>query len=722
MGLWAIALLLTPAGCRRGNPPALLDVGEQVAVVGEPLVIQLVASDPEGDELTFDFTANEIPDLEATTSLDKNPAGLGIFSFTPLASQIGMHVFEFRVSDGRHRTTLPVPIEVRGAVGVGSMPVFRRPLGAGTVLDLDQTDCLTLTLEIDDPDSASIELTQVAPLIEGAQLMPDNSGRAGTWSWCPARAQIEADDRYTLTLRADDRDNPPVDKHYVIVLRRRSGQDCPGQAPVIEHTPADFTTMLDLPLVAEISDDLGLGALPYAVYATEDPGDPIDFSKTTLVTMELSGGDMVSGTWQGLVPNVAVGQPEGTTVPLFYLISASDDDDAEGDCDHRTDAPPSGTHRVNVTLGGNDTADLCDPCSFDVQCGDDQDLCLPTSAGTGACGRQCSDDAECGNDYVCSPEPVQSVEGAAARQCIPNSGQCGSTGGQCDNDDAEPNDDLDQALEQPLITPGSVTDRVLCEGDEDWYAVQLSEEARIEVQLEGDNPPDMDLALTDADGFFISASTGLTSSESLASDCLEPGSYLLRVYSVFPDDPAGDYAFDLTVDVPACEGPQGGVGDCCIDNNSPGCEEPAVESCVCALDDFCCNVQWDDTCAGIAADSCAACDDSGGDTNEDCCTEQLTPGCTDPDIESCVCALDPFCCNVQWDPTCVGRVGADLCGPACVPDDGDGPCCSLNPTPGCEINSVESCVCMVDPFCCDVGWDSDCVAAIGANGCGTCPS
>lgn len=718
----ALPALSLGAGCKRGEPPTLLDVGDQVAVVGEQLVVQLVASDPDDDVLTFEFSADDVPDLEATTSLEKNPAGLGIFTFTPLASQIGLQVFDFSVLDGRHRTTLSVPIDVRGAVGVGSMPVFRRPLGAGTVLDLDQVACVELTIEVDDPDSASIALSEAAPRVEGAELSADPSGRSGTWTWCPSREQIEADDRYSLILRADDGDNPPVDKDYMIVLRRRSGDDCPGQAPVIEHSVMDFTTRLDLPIEAEISDDQGLRSTPYVVYATEDPGDPIDFSKTTLVTMELVSGDTRAGTWRARVPNVAVGQPEGSAVSLYYLISASDDDDAEGDCDHRTDAPASGTHRVHVTLG-DDSAGLCDPCSFDVQCGDEDDLCLPMGAFGGACGRGCSSDADCDADTVCSPQPVQSLEGAAARQCIPNSGHCGGAGGNCDDDDAEPNDDPAQALAQPVLMPGSLTDRVLCEDDDDWYAIELSEVARVDAQLDGDLPPDMDISLTDEDGVFIDASYGLSSFEHLRSDCLDPGTYLLRVHSI-DSDPAGGYSLALSLDAGDCEEPVGGIGDCCVDNDSPGCEDPAVEACVCALDGFCCGTEWDDLCAEIAADDCDACDDggsTGGGMNEDCCTVQGTPGCTDMAIESCVCALDPFCCDTEWDATCVGRVGSDLCGPACDPDDGDGPCCMANGTPGCEINSVESCVCVVDAFCCDTEWDAMCVTAIDTSGCGTCP-
>lgn len=710
------------SACKEGNPPTLLDMGDQVAVVGQQLVVQLVASDPDGDSLIFEVTAPTVPDLASTTAITRSPSGQGIFSFTPLASQIGVHPFDFSVSDGEHRHTLTVSIDVRGAAGSGSMPSFRKPLGAGTVLDLDQGDCLDLDIEIADPDSASVTLSQAPPLIEGSTLSASNDGLSGSWSWCPSRSQIENDDRYYLTLVADDGDNPAVTKDFAIVLRRRSGEGCPGKAPAINHSPADVTTTLDIEIAARIEDDMGLGATPYVVYSTEDPGDPIDFANTTLANMSLVDGDMTNGNWVGTVPNFLANEPEGTSAPLYYLISATDDDDAEGDCDHRTDDPLAGTHRINITLGGNDSAGLCEACSFDVQCGGAGDLCLPTASGDGgACGRACSDTSPCDDGYVCSPQPVESIEGAVGRQCIPNSGSCGGSAGNCTDDDHEPDSTVEDGLLAPALTTSGISGRVLCEDDDDWYRLDLDAATQVQLDLAGDEPPDIDLVLTDDAGVLLESSGGLTSVESITSACLDPGTYLVRVHSVF-SEPVGTYDLDLALDTDACGGPVVGEGDCCEDNNSPGCDEPDVQTCVCAIDSFCCDTEWDNICAGYAADDCDACGGgSTGEPNEDCCTVQDSPGCTDPGIETCVCANDAYCCDTQWDATCVGRVGSDLCGPSCDPDDDDGPCCEDNGTPGCEVNSVEACVCAADSFCCDTFWDTMCVDAIATNDCGTCP-
>ncbi len=45
--------------------------------------------------------------------------------------------------------------------------------------------------------------------------------------------------------------------------------------------------------------------------------------------------------------------------------------------------------------------------------------------------------------------------------------------------------------------------------------------------------------------------------------------------------------------------------------------------------------------------------------------------------------------------------------PACTP--GAGPCCSFNDFPGCDDPVCCSLICGMDPFCCDVAWDTICV-------------
>jgi hypothetical protein len=47
-------------------------------------------------------------------------------------------------------------------------------------------------------------------------------------------------------------------------------------------------------------------------------------------------------------------------------------------------------------------------------------------------------------------------------------------------------------------------------------------------------------------------------------------------------------------------------GDCCIPRVTPGCEDPALQTCVCTLDSFCCTDEWDGVCVDLALDPCGA--------------------------------------------------------------------------------------------------------------------
>jgi hypothetical protein len=39
-----------------------------------------------------------------------------------------------------------------------------------------------------------------------------------------------------------------------------------------------------------------------------------------------------------------------------------------------------------------------------------------------------------------------------------------------------------------------------------------------------------------------------------------------------------------------------------------------------------------------------------------------SPGCQDTSIQACVCVVDPYCCNTNWDSICVGEVDSLSCG------------------------------------------------------------
>ncbi|MCB9583672.1 MAG: DUF4215 domain-containing protein [Polyangiaceae bacterium] len=167
-----------------------------------------------------------------------------------------------------------------------------------------------------------------------------------------------------------------------------------------------------------------------------------------------------------------------------------------------------------------------------------------------------------------------------------------------------------------------------------------------------------------------------------------------------------------------------------------------------------------------------------------CCIPSQTPGCVDPNVSSCVCATDSFCCEQSWDNLCVDEVtslGCGNCGTGGSGGFGGGPggsggiggfgggpggsggiggfgggpggsggiggfgggpggsggiggfggsggtgggpagdCCVPTQAPSCLDPQIAQCVCATDGFCCQVSWDSLCVSEVDSLGCGSC--
>lgn len=153
----------------------------------------------------------------------------------------------------------------------------------------------------------------------------------------------------------------------------------------------------------------------------------------------------------------------------------------------------------------------------------------------------------------------------------------------------------------------------------------------------------------------------------------------------------------------------GNSGACCFSTDTPGCAEPGVMECVCESDAFCCDSEWDQACVDRANDECgASCGGgtggissggtggiinaggsggivgtggtggviftggtggfiatggSGGGVGGNCCSSHPGQGCQVPSVQECVCGDDPYCCENQWDNACVAR--AESCGADC---------------------------------------------------------
>ncbi|MBK8237755.1 MAG: hypothetical protein IPK74_19665 [Deltaproteobacteria bacterium] len=163
----------------------------------------------------------------------------------------------------------------------------------------------------------------------------------------------------------------------------------------------------------------------------------------------------------------------------------------------------------------------------------------------------------------------------------------------------------------------------------------------------------------------------------------------------------------------------GGGGNChdqCEAGAAMNASCSACVSSICAADPFCCQTSWDDTCVSEVDTFCDGQCAGTGCSHSEC--EQggpLADGCS-----SCVtdvCDADPFCCNTDWDATCAGEADSicGLCaGGGCAHDE-----CQVGGPLDEACSGCAGAVCGEDSFCCTNQWDSMCVSEAEASA--SCP-
>jgi len=204
---------------RSGNsPPSFVPVGDQVAQVGKELWLELEATDPDSDPLTFS-AGSALPEGAALTKK-------GTFTWTPAAEDAGRRVdVVFLVSDGEDEDRLELAIVVEGEGGEGSnRPPVLDPIGHR---DVQPDATLFIRVTASDPDGDPLAFA-----VDGAPEDHSFTQRANgehLFEWRPGEEQSGR--TYAMVFSVHDQ---PADPAQTLSDREEVVLSVGGEPPVAE--------------------------------------------------------------------------------------------------------------------------------------------------------------------------------------------------------------------------------------------------------------------------------------------------------------------------------------------------------------------------------------------------------------------------------------------------------------------------------------------------------
>lgn len=353
-------------------------------------------------------------------------------------------------------------------------------------------------------------------------------------------------------------------------------------------------------------------------------------------------------------------------------------------------------------------------CDEDTDCGacpgDATNCVAPINGGHGACGPSASGCSDLGEGVVVLPEPFDQVTNTCS-----NDGDCAGVGimynvGQLLRDITGLDNIGDAVIDYPMAACASISVDI----GESSVACGVCVPCKVD-----DDCMDIDIDMVAGDAF---GPLGAIATALLLDQLFGAEDHLIHM---FCQPVAGDYG--VCVPCPTvindCVGtPGGGGGSCDHDTCTTGGPlSPECGTCaaaVCAVDDFCCNNMWDQTCVNEVEENCAGgCEGGGGGCHDQCTTGEAMDASCNACVSS-ICNADPFCCQTSWDQTCVDEVdqfcAGECSGGGCSHDE----CSQGGPLEdGCSACVTD--VCDADPFCCGTDWDQTCVGEADSI-CGIC--
>ena len=579
--LGLVGSIIAACAGETNSDPEILPLDDVVCRVNQSCQITVNARDIDNDPLEYTTQVDPAPPTETQgqsgrptiTRIDNSRA---LFTWTPGAADAGdgeaRYDVTFVVTDGRggrDSRRIALTVSSDGSAGRGRLR-FIEPSGGGMAHDLAQGPCVEgLTVEVkgDEIDNGAVSIVLAPPVSENATLTPPGvNGKRKTFSFCPSEGQLDESLDHTVTFQASETSgDEPVLKRFTIHFKRRAGAGCAGEAPVIEHTPpGPQGGALNYPVEATIRDDVGFKSPPYVSFSTDADATGGDTSGWETVELRPEGADR----WRTEIPNL--GLPEGQEQTVYYVITATDNDDESGTrCDHSTE---SEMFRFVARGGGSaplsgQTYGACQPCVADDQCGEIEDLCV-TLRGEQYCATSC-EFAACPAGQECVE--IDGTNTTNALQCVPADSNCGQLCTPDANETPSPNDFVESAT---AVGVGSYPALSVCEEDLDLFAIPVEAQQSIRVRIDfSHDRGDLDLLMRMPGGAeFDYRSESTDDAEEVSERCAISGG--TATVAVFGFQNAINQ-YDLTIEV--------GPGRC-----NEACTDDAFESATGndTIDDF----------------------------------------------------------------------------------------------------------------------------------------
>lgn len=538
------------ANQNQGDRPSLMRIGDKVAIVGQNLHIQLVASDSQNRPLTYGLRSI----LPMGAKFEKTT---GTFDWTPDVSQIGKQfLLTFEVGNGILKDQESISVQVVSADDAsGVQAPVAEPVG-DLLIPIGRPWQYQLIVTDPNGDQVSYALEGISPMEIPNGLTVDQMGKM---SWTPTNEQAGV---YELNVIASDPSglfvNIPV--KCIVQEQNQNGENQPPQfadiPPQIAVVGQAFTLTLsamdDQPqsLVYQVSertvlpmnasfdrDSASLFWTPteeqsnqsFAIIFEVSDGEYRDFVRVRIdVQSAMSSGACQADVYDTRPLNLSENQSvQGTLcaqyeTDLFNIII-----DQEMAIDVKVDFI-NAQGDIDISLVALNNPNFA-PYQSQSSSSDTEEIStLNLTPGTYQVQVLLYGSGQ--NNYEIIYQRGQALS------CSPDSAETGAG---------------NQDIQNASTWQGSSTQSFnLCPGDLDIFEVYLEANQQITVNLRGqfDNPViDLDLQILDSQGMIVESAGSSGSDEDLFVTVQQAGFYYVKIYPFDSINTQADYSLTITL-------------------------------------------------------------------------------------------------------------------------------------------------------------------------------